>query len=45
MSEMSMDDFLKQSQIIHIASIFPVILQLVKETEIQLTDDEFKQNK
>ena len=40
-----MDGFLKQSRIIRIASIFPAILQLVKETGIQLTDDEFKQNK
>ena len=45
MPEMSMDGFLKQSRIIRIASIFPAILQLVKETGIQLTDDEFKQNK
>jgi SNF2 family DNA or RNA helicase len=45
MPEMSMDGFLKQSRIIRIASIFPAILQLVKETGIQLTDDEFKQHK
>ena len=44
-SEMFLKSFFKQTQISHISSIFPTILSLVKEMELQLTDEKFKQNK
>jgi SNF2-related domain len=43
--EMSLEGFFKQTRISRIGSIFPAILPLVKEMGLQLTDEEFKQNK
>lgn len=43
--EMSVKTFFKQSRILRIAAIFPAILPLAQQLELQLTDDEFKKNK
>ena len=42
---MFLKNFFKQTQISCIGSIFLMILPLVKEMGLQLTDEEFKQNK
>ena len=44
-SQMSVKSFFKQSLIVCISAIFPVILPLVKQYGLQLTGEEFKQKK